>query len=36
MLTVVTGKDNIKKCKEIGAEAFIFGLKDFSSGQEKV
>lgn len=32
MLAVVTDKKNIDKYKKIGASAFIFGLKDYSSG----
>ena len=34
MLTLITKKENVEKYKKIGAEAFIFGLKDFSSGYD--
>lgn len=34
MLTLITKKENIEKYKKIGAEAFIFGLEDFSSGYD--
>ena len=33
-ITVVCNKDNLEKYKKIGAQAFIFGLEDFSSGYD--
>ena len=33
-ITVVCNKNNLEKYKKIGAQAFIFGLKDFSSGYD--
>ena len=33
-IIVVCNKDNLDKYKKIGAQAFIFGLKDFSSGYD--
>ena len=33
-VTVVCNKNNLEKYKKIGAQAFIFGLKEFSSGYD--
>lgn len=33
-VTVVCNKNNLEKYKKIGAQAFIFGLRDFSSGYD--